>query len=163
MMRRRPVVVPPPHGRRRVFPGDVDEQIAAVSATRLHNIAGKYTGKDDPVAIVRTQGIFPAPEEIIEPYLLGHYVAGGCRGSHVLPLMPVPINTTLAGAYCLPVVSCLAFSMDPDGRFTREYVDVFGNAAWDATRLEVQRKAGEWRRGRPALTGGLPDVPIRAA
>jgi fructose 1,6-bisphosphate aldolase/phosphatase len=123
-----------------------DEQIAAVSATRLHNIAGRYTGKDDPVAIVRTQGIFPAPEEVIEPYLLGHYVSGGCRGSHVLPLMPVPMNTTLAGAYCLPVVSCLAFSMAPDGRFTREYVDVFGNAAWDATRLEVQRKAAEWRR-----------------
>jgi fructose 1,6-bisphosphate aldolase/phosphatase len=40
-----------------------DEQVAAVSATRLHNIAGTYTGKDDPVAIVRTQSIFPAPEE----------------------------------------------------------------------------------------------------
>jgi fructose 1,6-bisphosphate aldolase/phosphatase len=53
-----------------------DEQIVSVSATRLHNIAGKYTGKDDPVAIVRTQGIFPAPEEVVEPYLLGHFVTG---------------------------------------------------------------------------------------
>ncbi|HEY4526210.1 MAG TPA: fructose 1,6-bisphosphatase, partial [Candidatus Paceibacterota bacterium] len=35
---------------------DPEEQIASVSATRLHNIAGKYTGKDDPVALVRTQG-----------------------------------------------------------------------------------------------------------
>jgi fructose 1,6-bisphosphate aldolase/phosphatase len=123
-----------------------EEQIAAVSATRLHNIAGKYTGKDDPVAIVRTQGIFPAPEEIIEPYLLGHYVTGDARGSHVMPLMPVAVNTTLSGAYCLPVVSCLAFSMDEDGLFTREWVDVFGNVAWDATRLKVQQKADEWRR-----------------
>jgi fructose 1,6-bisphosphate aldolase/phosphatase len=122
------------------------EQIVAVSATRLHNIAGTYTGKDDPVAIVRTQGIFPAPEEVIEPYMLGHFVAGDCRGSHVMPLMPVAIDTTVAGPYCLPIVSCLAFSMDPRGRFSEEYVDVFGNAAWDATRAKVQAKADEWRR-----------------
>jgi fructose 1,6-bisphosphate aldolase/phosphatase len=123
-----------------------DEQVAAVSATRLHNIAGTYTGKDDPVAIVRTQGIFPAPEEVIEPYTLGHFVAGDCRGSHVMPLLPVPINTTVAGPYCLPVISCLAFSMDAAGRFTGEAVDLFGNIAWDATRLKVQQKADEWRR-----------------
>ncbi len=123
-----------------------DEQVVAVSATRLHNIAGKYTGKDDPVAIVRTQGLFPAPEEVIEPYTLGHFVTGDTRGSHVMPLMPVPINTTVAGAYCLPIVSCLAFSMDAAGRFAREYVDVFDNVAWEAARLKVQRKADEWRR-----------------
>ena len=123
-----------------------DEQIVSVSATRLHNIAGKYTGKDDPVAIVRTQGIFPAPEEVIEPFMLGHFVAGDCRGSHVMPIMPVGINTTVAGPYCLPIVSCLAFSMDAEGRFTGEFVDMFGNVAWDATRLKVQQKADEWRR-----------------
>jgi fructose 1,6-bisphosphate aldolase/phosphatase len=123
-----------------------DEQIVSVSATRLHNIAGTYTGKDDPVAIVRTQGIFPAPEEIVEPYTLGHFVTGDCRGSHVMPIMPVAINTAVAGPYCLPIVSCLAFSMDARGRFAGEYVDVFGNLAWDATRQKVQRKADEWRR-----------------
>jgi fructose 1,6-bisphosphate aldolase/phosphatase len=123
-----------------------EEQTVAVSATRLHNIAGKYTGKDDPVAIVRTQGIFPAPEEVVEPYTLGHFVAGDCRGSHVMPLMPVPINTAVTGPYCLPIVSCVAFSLDPRGGFSKEYVDMFGNAAWDATRLKVQQKADEWRR-----------------
>jgi len=123
-----------------------EEQVTAVSATRLHNIAGKYTGKDDPVAIVRTQGIFPAPEEVVEPYLLGHFVTGDCRGSHVMPLMPVAINTPVAGPFCLPLVSCLAFSMDAEGAFTREYVDLFENVAWDATRLKVQQKADEWRR-----------------
>src|SRR6516225_6020587 len=123
-----------------------DEQIVAVSATRLHNIAGKYTGKDDPVAIVRTQGIFPAPEEVIEPYMLGHFVTGDTRGSHVMPLMPVAIDTAVGGAYCLPIVSCLAFSMDASGILTKEYVDVFGNPAWEGTRLKVQQKADEWRR-----------------
>jgi fructose 1,6-bisphosphate aldolase/phosphatase len=122
------------------------EQIAAVSATRLHNIAGVYTGKDDPVAIVRTQGIFPAPEEVVEPYLLGHFVTGDCRGSHVMPLMPVSIDATVAGPYCLPIVSCLAFSMDARGGFSSTWVDMFGNIAWDATRLKVQGKADEWRR-----------------
>ncbi len=123
-----------------------EEQIVVVSATRLHNIAGKYTGKDDPVAIVRTQGIFPAPEEVVEPWMLGHFVTGDCRGSHVMPIMPVAINTPVAGAFCLPVVSCLAFSMDAQGRFSSEAVDVFGNVAWDAVRLKVQQKADEWRR-----------------
>ena len=123
-----------------------DEQIVSVSATRLHNIAGKYTGKDDPVAIVRTQGIFPAPEEVVEPYMLGHFVTGDCRGSHVMPLMPVAINTPVGGPYCLPLVSCLAFSMDAAGSFAHQYVDLFGNVAWESTRLKVQQKADEWRR-----------------
>lgn len=123
-----------------------EEQIVSVSATRLHNIAGTYTGKDDPVAIVRTQGIFPAPEEVVEPYTLGHFVTGDCRGSHVMPIMPAAINTGVAGAYCLPLVSCIACSMDDKGRFTREYVDLFGNVAWDRTRQKVQAKADEWRR-----------------
>lgn len=123
-----------------------EEQIVSVSATRLHNIAGKYTGKDDPVAIVRTQGIFPAPEEVVEPFMLGHFVTGGARGSHVMPLMPVAINTPVAGPYCLPLVALLAFSMDDNGMFSQEYVDMFGNLAWDATRLKIQQKAEEWRR-----------------
>jgi fructose 1,6-bisphosphate aldolase/phosphatase len=123
-----------------------DEQVASISATRLHNIAGKYTGKDDPIAIVRTQGIFPAPEEVVEPWLLGHFVSGDCRGSHVMPMMPVAINTPVAGAYCLPIVSCMAFSMDEKGVFTTEAIDLFGNMAWDSVRLKVQQKADEWRR-----------------
>jgi fructose 1,6-bisphosphate aldolase/phosphatase len=63
-----------------------------------------------------------------------------------MPIMPAAINTAVAGPYCLPLVSCLAFSMDASGRFTTEYLDVFGNVAWDATRLKVQQKADEWRR-----------------
>ncbi len=123
-----------------------EEQIASVSATRLHNIAGKYTGKDDPVALVRTQGMFPAPEEIVEPFMLGHFVTGDARGSHVMPLLPVPINTPVTGPYCLPLVSALGFSLDSDGKFSQEYVDFFGNVAWSATRLKIQEKAEEWRR-----------------
>lgn len=125
---------------------DPEQKIVSVSATRLHNIAGKYTGKDDPVAIIRTQGMFPAPEEVTEPYLLGHFVTGDARGSHVMPIMPVAINTPVTGPYCLPIVSCLAFSLDQVGIFSKEYMDMFGGEAWDHTRLKVQEKAEEWRR-----------------
>ncbi|MSQ28624.1 MAG: fructose 1,6-bisphosphatase [Dehalococcoidia bacterium] len=127
----------------RAFP---EEQVASISATRLHNIAGKYTGKDDPIALVRNQGIFPAPEELIEPYVIGHYVTGDARGSHTMPIMPVALNTPVAGIFCLPIVSCIGFSMDGNGHFAKNYVDFFGDVTWDATRLHIQQKAIEMRR-----------------
>ena len=39
------------------------EPIVAASTDRLHNIAGTYVGKDDPICVVRTQKKFPATEE----------------------------------------------------------------------------------------------------
>lgn len=126
----------------RSFP---NQQVVSVSTDRLHTIAGKYTGKDDPVAIVRSQGIFPAPEEIVSPYMVTHLVAGDARGSHHMPIMPAPINTSVAGAYCLPLVSCMAYSVTSEGKLS-ERVDVFGNVAWDASRLKAQRRAEEIRQ-----------------
>ncbi len=121
------------------------EVAAAVSAQRLHNVAGKYTGKDDPVAIVRNQGIFPAPEEIVSPFAKAHYVGGDTRGSHNMPLMPVAMNTPVTGLYCLPLVSCVGFSVDREGRFAGSQVDFFDNPAWDEVRLRAQQKALEMR------------------
>jgi fructose 1,6-bisphosphate aldolase/phosphatase len=121
------------------------QQVVAVSTDRLHTIAGEYKGKDDPVAIVRTQGIFPAPEEVVSPYVTAHYVAGDARGSHHMPLMPVAINTPVAGPYCLPLVACMAYSLTAQGKLS-EGVDMFGNVAWDATRLKAQDKAAELRK-----------------
>ncbi len=123
-----------------------NEQIASVSATRLHNIAGKYTGKDDPIAIVRTQGLFPAPEEVTEPFLVNPFVTGDARGSHVMPLLPVPINTAVNGPYCHPICSGVAFSMDGSGQFTRNMVDLFAGPAWDEARRRSQEKALEMRK-----------------
>ncbi len=120
-------------------------QAVAASTDRLHSIAGKYTGKDDPVSIVRTQGIFPAPEEVISPYSKTHYIGGGARGSHNMPLMPVPINTAVTGVFCLPIVSSLAFSVKPTGKFSDFRIDFFDNPAWDAVRLKAQEKAFEMR------------------
>ena len=122
-----------------------EEKAVSLSATRLHSIAGKYTGKDDPVALVRNQGIFPAPEELVSPFAKAHFVGGDARGSHVMPLMPVPINTAVSGLYCLPLVSCIGFSLDRDGHFSDAYIDFFDNLAWDHVRLKAQRKAIEMR------------------
>ncbi len=117
-----------------------DEVAVSISAQRLHNIAGTYTGKDDPVALVRNQGIFPAPEELLSPFAKAHYIGGDARGSHVMPLMPVAINTAVTGIYCLPLVSCIGFSMDADGRFSESTVDFFDNVAWDNVRIKAQEK-----------------------
>lgn len=121
------------------------ETAVSISAQRLHNIAGTYTGKDDPVAIVRNQGIFPAPEELLSPFAKAHYIGGDARGSHVMPLMPVALNTPVTGMYCLPLVSCVGFSMDPDGRFSESYTDFFGNVAWDVVRWKAQEKGMHMR------------------
>ncbi len=122
-----------------------NEQVVSISTDRLHTIAGKYSGKDDPIASVRNQGIFPAPEELLMPFTKAHYVGGDSRGSHTMPLMPVPINTAVTGFYCLPIISALGFSMNKKGQFAEFYVDFFDNPAWDAIRLKAQEKALEMR------------------
>ena len=121
------------------------EKAAAISAQRLHSIAGKYTGKDDPVALIRNQGIFPAPEELVSPYAKAHFVGGDARGSHVMPLMPVPINTAVTGIYCLPLVSCMGFSLSREGKFSDSFSDFFDNPAWDEVRRRAQQKGIDMR------------------
>lgn len=120
------------------------DQAAAVSTTRLHNIAGKYTGKDDPVMLVRTQKQFPATGEILSPYNIGHYVAGFMRGSHTGPLMPVKLNSTISFFDGPPVVTCAAFCVHK-GKLT-EPADAFDHPYWDWVRNQVSRKATEIRR-----------------
>lgn len=123
-----------------IFSRTYDQKSAAVSAQRLHSIAGTYTGKDDPVALIRNQGMFPAPEEILSTFTKAHYVGGDARGSHVMPLMPVPLNTPVTGPYCLPIVSATGFSLTSDGHFSDSYVDFFDNPAWEESRRLAQVK-----------------------
>jgi len=119
------------------------EIAAVVSTSRLHNIAGKYTGKDDPVALVRAQGSFPATGEILSPYRLSHYVAGTMRGSHNGPLMPVKLNSSVSFFDGPPVVSCAGFCVH-NGKFT-EVADLFDHPFWDWVRNNAAQKAAEIR------------------
>jgi fructose 1,6-bisphosphate aldolase/phosphatase len=107
-------------------------------------MAGKYTGKDDPVLLIRAQKDFPATGEIVAPYAIGPYVAGAMRGSHQMPLMPVKLNSGISYFDGPPVVSCAAFAMH-DGRIT-EAVDVFAHPFWDKVRDTVAEKAIGMRR-----------------
>jgi fructose 1,6-bisphosphate aldolase/phosphatase len=120
------------------------EQAVAASTSRLHNIAGKYTGKDDPVMLVRVQKDFPATGEVLAPYAIGPYVAGGMRGSHQMPLMPVPLQSGISYFDGPPVITCAAFAMH-EGRFT-EPVDPFAHPFWNRVRDSVADKAISMRR-----------------
>jgi len=120
------------------------EQAVAASTTRLHNIAGKYVGKDDPVMLVRTQFNFPATGEVLSPYTIGHFVAGFMRGSHNGPLLPVKKNSSISFFDGPPVVSCLAFSIK-NGKLT-EPADAFDQSYWDYVRMKVSQKAEEIRK-----------------
>ena len=120
------------------------EQAVAVATSRLHNIAGKYTGKDDPVMLVRAQMNFPATGEVLAPFAIGHFVAGGMRGSHNMPLMPVPLNSPISYFDGPPVVSCAAFCVH-DGVLT-EPLDAFAHPFWDHVRDQVAAKSIEMRR-----------------
>lgn len=119
------------------------DQFVSVSATRLHDIAGKYTGKDDPRMLVRLQGQFPATGEVLHPYSMGHLVAGFMRGSHNGPLMPVTQNGIISWFDGPPIVTANAFSVK-DGILT-EPVDCFDQPFWDSIRVEVAQKA-QWIR-----------------
>ncbi len=120
------------------------EQTVSASTTRLHNIAGKYVGKDDPVMLVRVQHDFPATGEVIAPYTLGHFVSGFMRGSHTGPLMPVKKNSQISFFDGPPVVNCLAFCVK-EGKLT-EPADVFDHPYWNYVRSKVAQKAEEMRR-----------------
>ncbi len=115
------------------------EPIVASSTDRLHNIAGTYVGKDDPICIVRTQKNFPATEEVGSVFNNPHYVAGNTRGSHNMPLMPVKLNSPATINFCIPIVQALVFSMH-NGKFVGPF-DGFSTPDWDYIREIATKKA----------------------
>jgi fructose 1,6-bisphosphate aldolase/phosphatase len=120
-----------------------DDISVVVSAEHLRKVGNTYKGKDDPVALVRTQGNFPSAGEVLSPYRITHYVAGTMRGSHIGPLMPAKQNSTISFFDGPPIVSCAAFSVH-EGRFT-EPVDTFDHPFWDWVRNNASQKMAEIR------------------
>jgi fructose 1,6-bisphosphate aldolase/phosphatase len=115
------------------------EPILAASTDRLHNIAGTYVGKDDPICLIRTQKNFPATEEVGSVFNNPHYVAGNTRGSHNMPLMPVKLNSAATINFCIPIVQALVFSMH-NGKLTGPF-DGFSTPDWDYIREIATKKA----------------------
>ncbi|MBM3896209.1 MAG: fructose 1,6-bisphosphatase [Thaumarchaeota archaeon] len=116
-----------------------NDPIVAASTDRLHNIAGTYVGKDDPICIIRTQKKFPATEETGSAFNNPHYVAGNTRGSHHMPLMPVKLNSAASIDYCIPIVEALVFSMH-DGKLVGPF-DGFSTPDWDYVREIATKRA----------------------
>ncbi|MBD3238797.1 MAG: fructose 1,6-bisphosphatase [Candidatus Moranbacteria bacterium] len=121
-----------------IFANYNQEQSVAVSTTRLKSIAGRYTGKDDPVCIVRVQGVFPATGEVVAPFELNPLVSGFARGSHCGPLMPVKQNTTISYFDGPPIVSGMGYSIR-QGKLT-EGVDLFDHPFWEQIRKRAVDK-----------------------
>ncbi len=135
---------------RRVYAKDPREPAAAVSTTRLNLIAGKYVGKDDPVAVVRAQSRFPALGEILEPFTFPHLVAGWMRGSHAGPLMPVSEADARPSRFDGPPrVMALGFNVRR-GRLIGPS-DLFSDVAFDRARAMANEVADYMRRHGPFM------------
>jgi fructose 1,6-bisphosphate aldolase/phosphatase len=116
---------------------------SVASTSRLHNIAGKYVGKDDPVAIVRTQKQFPSTGEILSPWALAHYTLGDNRGSHHVAVMPVKQNTIISYFDGPTIMSAAGYCVH-EGKLT-ESVDYFDQPFWDYVREKATIKTLEMR------------------
>ncbi|MCD6567406.1 MAG: fructose 1,6-bisphosphatase [Dehalococcoidia bacterium] len=131
-------------------------EIAAVSSTqRLSLIAGRYVGKDDPVCIVRSQGVFPAVGEVLEPFAFPHLVEGWMRGSHHGPFMPVSVADSIPSRFDGPPrVTCLGFQLT-EGKLVGPR-DMFADISFDNARQQANDVADYMRRHGPFEPHRLP-------
>ncbi len=111
---------------------------AVASTSRLHNIAGKYVGKDDPVALVRSQKQFPSTGEILSPWALAQYTLGDNRGSHHVAVMPVKQNSIISFFDGPTIMSAVGYCVH-EGKLT-EGVDLFDQPFWDLIRTKASEK-----------------------
>jgi fructose 1,6-bisphosphate aldolase/phosphatase len=135
---------------RRVYRKSDNLLTAVVSVERLNLIAGKYVGKDDPVAIIRAQHGLPAVGEILEAFAFPHLVAGWMRGSHYGPLMPVPLRYAKVTRFDGPPrIIALGWNINK-GKLIGP-VDLFDDVAYDETRRQAQLIAEYMRRHGPFM------------
>jgi fructose 1,6-bisphosphate aldolase/phosphatase len=132
------------------------KDIAAVSSTeKLSLMAGRYVGKDDPVCIVRSQGIFPAVGEVLEPFAAPILVEGWMRGSHMGPLMPVSLPDSTPSRFDGPPrVICLGFQLH-EGKLLGPR-DMFADKAFNLARHHANEMADMMRRHGPFEPHRLP-------
>jgi len=134
-----------------------DNEIAAVSSTqRLSLIAGKYIGKDDPVCIVRSQSGFPAVGEVLEPFAFPFLVAGGMRGSHNVPFIPVSQKYSHPTRFDAPArVIALGFQLNK-GELEGP-IDLFDDPAFDLARQKCNEIMDYIRKHGPFEPHRLPE------
>ncbi len=129
--------------------GERDQLGYICSAERLHNIKTKkgftYGGKDDPVLLTFAQGDWPAPGEITSPWATCPMVAGDCRGSHNLHILPVPINSQTS-YWSGPILSCITLSANIHTGRIGAVSDQFAlGTPWDYVRQRASELAIQFR------------------
>ncbi len=131
-------------------------EVGAVSSTqKLALLAGRYVGKDDPVCIVRTQGIFPAVGEVLEPFAHTYLVEGWMRGSHYGPLMPVSIADSTPTRFDGPPRVIAAGFQLADGKLVGPR-DMFADKSFDNARQQALDAADFMRSHGPFEPHRLP-------
>src|SRR5262245_6507576 len=137
----------------RIWSRDENDQPAQlgyiVSAERLHNIKTKkgftYGGKDDPVMLALAQGDWPAPGELSSPWATCPMVAGDCRGSHNLHILPVPLNWQTS-YWSGPILSCVTLSININSGRIGAISDQFAlGTPWDWARTRASELAIQFR------------------
>ena len=153
----------------RIWSRDENDQASqlgyVVSAERLHNIKSKkgftYGGKDDPVLLAFAQGDWPAPGELSSPWATCPMVAGDCRGSHNLHILPVPLNWQTS-YWSGPILSCVTLSININAGRIGAISDQFAlGTPWDsgpnrASELAVQFRGAHGVR----QPGTLPEEEL---
>ncbi len=129
--------------------GERDQLGYICSAERLHNIKTKkgftYGGKDDPVLLAFAQGDWPAPGEITSPWATAPMVAGDCRGSHNLHILPMPINSQTS-YWSGPILSAITLSCNIHTGRIGAISDQFAlGTPWDEVRRTASQLAIQFR------------------
>ncbi len=145
---------------KRVFPregnkNDPSEAVAAVSTEKLVDVAGEYVGKDDPVAVVRSQSGLPALGEVTEPFTFPHLVSGWMRGSHMGPVMPVSMKHSQTARFDGPPRCIAAGFQVSDGELIGPR-DLFDDPAYDRARKKAGEQADYMRQHGPFEPHRLP-------
>ena len=136
-----------------------DEPAAAISTSKLSLIAGKYVGKDDPVAVVRAQSGFPALGEVLEPFSFPFAVAGFMRGSHFGPIMPCSQKHATPSRFDGPPrVIALGFNATEERLIGP--ADLFDDPAFDYARQQANLITDYFRRHGPFMPHRLGEKEL---
>ena len=132
-------------------------EVAAVSSTdKLSLIAGRYVGKDDPTAIVRCQGAFPAVGEVIEPFTTAWTVEGFMPQARTDgPWMPTSVEDAHPARFDGPPrVIALGFQL-AEGMLVGPR-DLFDDPSYDNARAEANDISDYLRKHGPFEPHRLP-------
>ena len=91
------------------------------------------------------QGDWPAPGEITSPWATAPMVAGDCRGSHNLHILPMPINSQTS-YWSGPILSAITLSCNIHTGRIGAISDQFAlGTPWDEVRRTASKLAIQFR------------------